>query len=195
MPLSSVVGAQSIIKPGVCTSSTRPAVPFEGQMIYETDTDVIRFWNGTRWVSQPTTVGYKSRTSNYTVYAGVITSASDIFTGITLTADGNTTYKLEFQGILRRSATATGYVVTAFFDGSSGLGTSDWLYSDANPLMLKTTHMVQYVQPSSGSHTYNVRAAVGNGATASYEANNAVLGTGDAAMFFRVSVAEDGTWS
>jgi hypothetical protein len=49
MPLSSVVGAQSIIKPGVCTSSTRPAVPFEGQMIYETDTDVLAIWNGSAW--------------------------------------------------------------------------------------------------------------------------------------------------
>ena len=49
MPLSSVVGAQSIIKPGVCTSSTRPASPFEGQMIYETDTDVLAIWNGSAW--------------------------------------------------------------------------------------------------------------------------------------------------
>lgn len=50
MPLSSVVGAQSIIKPGVCTSSTRPAVPFEGQMIYETDTDRTLVYNATAWV-------------------------------------------------------------------------------------------------------------------------------------------------
>ena len=52
MPLSSVVGAQSIIKPGVCTSSTRPAVPFEGQMIYETDTDLVSAYNGSAWVYQ-----------------------------------------------------------------------------------------------------------------------------------------------
>ena len=50
MPLSSVVGAQSIIKPGVCTSSTRPAVPFEGQVIFETDTDRLYVYNGTAWV-------------------------------------------------------------------------------------------------------------------------------------------------
>ena len=49
MPLSSVVGAQSIVKPGVCTSSTRPASPYEGQMIYETDTDILAIWNGTAW--------------------------------------------------------------------------------------------------------------------------------------------------
>jgi len=50
MPLSSVVGAQSIVKPGVCTSSTRPASPYDGQVIYETDTDKTLVWNGSAWV-------------------------------------------------------------------------------------------------------------------------------------------------
>ena len=49
MPLSSVVGAQSIVKPGVCTSTTRPASPYEGQMIYETDTDILAIYNGSAW--------------------------------------------------------------------------------------------------------------------------------------------------
>ena len=50
MPLSSVVGAQSIVKPGVCMSSTRPASPYDGQVIYETDTDRAMVYNGTGWV-------------------------------------------------------------------------------------------------------------------------------------------------
>ena len=49
MPLSSVVGAQSIVKPGVCTSSTRPASPFDGQVIYETDTNRALVWDGSAW--------------------------------------------------------------------------------------------------------------------------------------------------
>jgi hypothetical protein len=55
MPLSSVVGAQSIVKPGVCTSSTRPASPYEGQMIYETDTDATKVWDGSAWVGATNT--------------------------------------------------------------------------------------------------------------------------------------------
>ena len=55
MPLSSVVGAQSIVKPGVCTSSTRPASPYDGQMIYETDTDATKVWNGSAWVGATNT--------------------------------------------------------------------------------------------------------------------------------------------
>jgi hypothetical protein len=50
MPLSSVVGAQSIVKPGVCTSTTRPASPYNGQVIYETDTAKTLVWNGSGWV-------------------------------------------------------------------------------------------------------------------------------------------------
>ena len=38
------------LRPGVCTSSNRPASPFEGQMIYETDTDNVLVWNGTAWL-------------------------------------------------------------------------------------------------------------------------------------------------
>lgn len=49
MPLSSVLGAQSLVRPGVCTSSTRPASPFEGQVIYETDTDKVLAYNGSAW--------------------------------------------------------------------------------------------------------------------------------------------------
>jgi hypothetical protein len=50
MPLSSVVGAQSIVKPGVCTSSTKPASPYDGQVIYMTDVDQTAVWDGSSWV-------------------------------------------------------------------------------------------------------------------------------------------------
>ena len=38
------------LRPGVCTSTTRPTAPYEGQHIYETDTDFEFVWNGTAWV-------------------------------------------------------------------------------------------------------------------------------------------------
>ena len=37
------------LRPGVCTSTTRPTAPYEGQMIYETDTDMVAIWNGSAW--------------------------------------------------------------------------------------------------------------------------------------------------
>lgn len=47
------------LRAGVCTSSTRPVTPYEGQMVYETDTDLLLIWNGTTWkaLMQATTAG------------------------------------------------------------------------------------------------------------------------------------------
>ena len=41
----------SILQPGVCTSTTRPASPYEGQVIFETDTNSTLSWSGTAWVA------------------------------------------------------------------------------------------------------------------------------------------------
>ena len=37
------------IRPGVCSSTTRPTAPFTGQIIYETDTGYLRVWDGANW--------------------------------------------------------------------------------------------------------------------------------------------------
>ena len=42
------------LRPGVCTSTTRPTAPYEGQMIYETDTDKVLVWNNSAWKQIPT---------------------------------------------------------------------------------------------------------------------------------------------
>ena len=38
------------LRPGVCTSTTRPTAPYEGQTIFETDTNKLLVWDGTAWV-------------------------------------------------------------------------------------------------------------------------------------------------
>lgn len=48
MSISSAIGSLGF-KPGVCTSTTRPAAPYEGQLIFETDTDSVAFWDGSYW--------------------------------------------------------------------------------------------------------------------------------------------------
>jgi hypothetical protein len=70
MPLSSVLGAQSLVRPGVCTSSTRPASPFEGQVIYETDTDKTLVYNGSAW-------GIISDVAGWTTYTPTITASTN----------------------------------------------------------------------------------------------------------------------
>ena len=50
MPISNYLPSSRLIAPGVCTSTTRPASPFEGQVIYETDTKNTLTYNGSAWV-------------------------------------------------------------------------------------------------------------------------------------------------
>lgn len=47
MPISNLSNG---LRTGVCTSTNRPTTPYEGQVIYETDTDKVFVWNGSAWV-------------------------------------------------------------------------------------------------------------------------------------------------
>jgi hypothetical protein len=49
MGFSEGIGIGSI-KQGVCTSTTRPASPFDGQVIYEIDTDKMAVYDASAWV-------------------------------------------------------------------------------------------------------------------------------------------------
>ena len=51
MGITQNTGASSLIKPGVIdNTAARPASPFEGQVIFQKDTDQLLVWNGTAWV-------------------------------------------------------------------------------------------------------------------------------------------------
>jgi hypothetical protein len=51
--LSAALGTAGL-RTGVCTSTSRPGAPFNGQLIYETDTKKVYIYNGSSWVEQPT---------------------------------------------------------------------------------------------------------------------------------------------
>ena len=51
MGISQQIGASSLIKAGVVdNTANRPASPYEGQVIFQKDTDQLLVWNGTTWV-------------------------------------------------------------------------------------------------------------------------------------------------
>ena len=99
MPFSSVLGASSVIRPGVCTSTTRPSVPYEGQLIYETDTDRVAAYNGSAWV--------------YTHSSGliVIKSKTDYTAASSFTVDN--IFTSDFSNYLIRIASTGSAAVTA----------------------------------------------------------------------------------
>jgi hypothetical protein len=92
MPITSQIGSSSLIKPGVCTSTTRPASPYEGQVIYETDTDKVLVWNGTAWYPNWNTAwGIVANTigTTNTIASGILTPLNTTFTAV-----ANRTYKI-----------------------------------------------------------------------------------------------------
>ena len=51
MGISQQIGASSLIKAGVVdNTANRPASPYEGQVIFQKDTDQLLVWDGTAWV-------------------------------------------------------------------------------------------------------------------------------------------------
>jgi len=81
MGLSNYLPSSRLIQPGVCTSSTRPASPFEGQYIYETDTNRTLVYDGGAWVmtvdadSPPGMVLIKTQTVGTAVSSVEVTNA------------------------------------------------------------------------------------------------------------------------
>ena len=64
----------------ICTSTTRPASPFEGQRIYETDTNREFIWDGANWYSP----GLQASVSSTTATQSVTATTTDI-TGLSVT--------------------------------------------------------------------------------------------------------------
>ena len=101
MGISQQIGASSLSKPGVCTFATRPATPYEGQMIYETDTDRILVYSGTAWV-MPGTSTLVTSLPGSPVDGQIIDYVADSTNGVVwrfrYRAASSSAYKWEFIG-------------------------------------------------------------------------------------------------
>ncbi len=109
----------------ICTSSTRPASPFAGQQIYETDTSKSLIYNGTAWVSPqaqtvpPMASVYRSAALSHTSSGAYQSIAWDTEqfanTNSIWSAGAPTRLTLSTAGIYTVTATIT-------FTGSAGAG-------------------------------------------------------------------------
>ena len=75
--------SQNISAITICTSSTKPASPFTGQAIFETDTNKMRLYNGSSWIGVSTVRKIASFTASgtWTVPAGVTYAIAHIRAG------------------------------------------------------------------------------------------------------------------
>ena len=169
----------------VCSSTTRPSTPFEGQEIYETDTNKTLVYNGSSWVETsdldstdalPTSaqtkltnvynsvqrLAYGTRTSDYTANQTTVGAAADVFSSdLTWTADGTSSYRIEF--FVPQSYTET--TVDTFLEVHlvSGAGTDLGILGRIGPSQVSgkraywSGHLVTYYTPSVGSASINLR--------------------------------------
>ena len=135
--------ASSGLRPGVCTSTTRPTAPYLGQLIFETDTFNILFWNGSTWqgaISAPAgTVNPfagSSAPSGWLLCDGRSTGISrttyaDLFAVIGTTygtGDGSTTFNLPdlrgrvIAGVDNMGGTAASRLTSTVLSASNTLG-------------------------------------------------------------------------
>jgi len=117
MAISSALGTGSLT-PGVCTSSTRPTAPFEGQMIFETDTNRLIIYNGSHWIE------FMPKSA---VNTDISPSVSGSYTNATASVSINTGTSAWVTLISQGLSTSSGSTTLMSFavSGASTVGASD----------------------------------------------------------------------
>lgn len=114
MGLSSQLAPSAIARPGViANAAARPASPYEGQAVYQSDTDALLIWNGSAWTPPWNTAwGVVGTPVTITSSQGSIAAVTDI-TGasITFTAVANRRYKANWQGLMNSTVAGDGFNV------------------------------------------------------------------------------------
>jgi hypothetical protein len=163
MPISRYIETSNLARPGVCTSTTRPASPYEGQVIYETDTDRTLVWNASAWVAPNSTTAnppglelVKTQTIGTGVASVVV---SDVF---------SSTYDNYLINVSGGVHSAGGHVLTLFIGGVTSGYYYSFTYSnyDATP------------RTAAGANVSNivyVGGANSNGLSASIHVNSPFL--------------------
>ena len=137
MGITQQIGASSLIRPGVIdNTAARPASPFEGQVIFQKDTDQLLVWNGTVWVIPNSPAQnpmglelIKTQTIGTTVGSVTVTSAFSatydnyrvMISGVTANA-GDVWVRLTYAG-QTFSPHAFWQVYNSYNTGSAGVST------------------------------------------------------------------------
>lgn len=98
MGITSNLAASRLIQPGViASSSARPAAPYEGQVVYQTDTNGVYVYDGTQWTPPWNTAWGKVSFDTNTSSDTTITSSEELqITGGTFTAVANRLYRATY---------------------------------------------------------------------------------------------------
>lgn len=170
----------------IATSAGRPATPFTGQLVYETDTTNIMLWNGSSWQnygSNNSAQGKKGKTESVAV-GTTLTSASaeTLYISVTFAAKSDRNYWIETTGHIECTATTAApgqaQVRTRWAAGGS-VANTDTLFGSAST----NVECVRGTGSANGQRFYNL-----------YElpaATHATTGNITVGLFLRVPNAND----
>ena len=118
MPISNLSNG---LRTGVCTSTNRPTTPYEGQVIYETDTDLSYIYNGSSWqqVSGGTAVGNSGLVYISSTTIGSAVSSVTVASCFSATYDN---YKIVATGFAATTNGAASYIKLNNSTGSTYFG-------------------------------------------------------------------------
>ena len=104
------------VKPGVCTSTNRPAAPFDGQVIYMTDVDQTAVWDGTQWTVLAPIAGGRNRIINggFDVWQRGTSFAANIYNADRWVSSSDATVTTSRQTFTAGTAPVAGYEGTYF---------------------------------------------------------------------------------
>jgi hypothetical protein len=188
MGITQQIGASSLNKAGVCTLTTRPASPYEGQMIYETDTDMVAIWNGTAWryiaSTTPTNgtvlqVVRSTLTSDRNTTSTSYTDVTDASVTITPKSTSSSIIVIaSFLGIVVNSASGHNlgsYQITdsanTGLSGATNQSIGALNYTNVNGYFYAPVTMMGFVSPNSiSAQTYKLRFQSFSAATTTYVA-------------------------
>jgi hypothetical protein len=106
-------------------------------------------------------LGYQTQASNYTVNQTALASATDMFSSdITFTADGTSTYMVEFYSgrVISPNAVSAFSWLVMTDGGSNALGTMAIMFNNATTGFQLPCHVKVPYTPAAGSRTINARA-------------------------------------
>jgi len=162
------------LKTGVCTSTTRPSGPYEGQMIYETDTDMVAIWNGSAWrylaATTPTNGSVLQIVTGTTTtqLANATTTYADAGLSASITPKSTTSKILVLSSLGYYNSTSASKMKFNIVRGSTQINETNPLGGDAANIDGGCTLMVLDSPGTTSSTTYKVQFRIFDGGGTTY---------------------------
>jgi hypothetical protein len=168
LPAGQITQTKQYVRVGgrnICTSTTRPTDPQPGDEVYETDTDLVRVYNGSGWRNVAGQyIGETTVTSGDIVQTA---GGNSVLTSLTFTAVAGARYEVVFESTFKYATGSFTILTLRHASGSSvttsstGVGARELAVLGSNAVPVTFTR--SFVAAASGTYTVGISAAFYSG--------------------------------